>query len=272
MFKVILCSSYQYVTDVMKNTQIPHQINSKQLFAESGAGYFFKGFELIRQKGVRRFVFIPLAINLIIFSVAFSYLFGQVDYYMTWLESIMPQWLTWISYLLWPLAVFTLVVVFSYVFSTAANWLAAPFNGLLSEKIEKLLTGKKIEDAGFSALIKDVPRTLAREWHKLTYYLPRAIGFFLLLWFLPVVGQILWFLFTAWMMAIQYKDYPFDNHKISFDQMKNALQSKKGLSYSFGITVVVFSMIPIVNLIVMPVAICGATALWVDHYKNDLTK
>jgi CysZ protein len=28
-------------------------------------------------------------------------------------------------------------------------------------------------------------------------------------------------------------------------------------------------MIPIVNLIVMPVAICGATALWVEHYKKD---
>jgi CysZ protein len=28
-------------------------------------------------------------------------------------------------------------------------------------------------------------------------------------------------------------------------------------------------MLPLVNLIVMPVAICGATALWVDHYRDD---
>ncbi len=99
--------------------------------------------------------------------------------------------------------------------------------------------------------------------------MPRAAGFFLLYWILPVVGQILWFLFLAWMMAVQYKDYPFDNHKISFTRMRQALKQRQGLSYSFGITTAVFSMIPLVNLVVMPVAICGATALWVDHYRNE---
>ena len=70
-------------------------------------------------------------------------------------------------------------------------------------------------------------------------------------------------------MAIQYKDYPFDNHKIPFSEMKDKLKAKQGLSYSFGFTVAIFSMIPIVNLIVMPVAICGATARWVDHYQKE---
>jgi CysZ protein len=89
------------------------------------------------------------------------------------------------------------------------------------------------------------------------------------MWILPIIGQVIWFLFVAWMMAIQYKDYPFDNHKISFFDMKQALKKQQGLSYSFGITVTIFAMIPIVNLIIMPVAICGATALWVDHYRKD---
>jgi CysZ protein len=71
------------------------------------------------------------------------------------------------------------------------------------------------------------------------------------------------------MMAVQYKDYPFDNHKISFNEMKQDLKANKSLSYSFGFTTAVFSMLPVVNLVVMPVAICGATALWVDHYRDD---
>ena len=237
--------------------------------ANSGAGYFIKGFELIRLKGIKRFVFIPLIVNLLFFSVAFYYLFLELEYYMALLDNMVPQWLDWIGYLLWPLAVFSSLVIFSFIFSTVANWLAAPFNGLLSEKIEEQLTGQRLSDAGLSDIIKDIPRTLGREWCKLKYYLPRAIGFFLIMWFLPVIGQVIWFLFIAWMMAVQYKDYPFDNHKISFAQMKSALQEKKGLSYSFGITVAVFSMIPVINLIVMPVAICGATALWVDNYRHN---
>ena len=51
--------------------------------------------------------------------------------------------------------------------------------------------------------------------------------------------------------------------------MKQALKQRQGLSYSFGVTVALFAMIPIINLVIMPVAICGATALWIDQYRED---
>mgnify|MGYP006086457481 FL=1 len=256
---------------------------SKQINSLSGADYFFKGFELIRRKGVRRFVFIPLAINILLFSIAFYYLLNQIDHLMVWIESTIPNWLSWISYLLWPLAILSVFIIFSFIFTAVANWLGAPFNGLLSEKIEFLLLSDKSrntfnsntqtilpDDSGMKDIIKDIPRTLSREWQKFSYYLPRAVGFFILLVTLPIVGQILWFLFVAWMMAIQYKDYPFDNHKVSFIEMKKVLKRNQKLSYSFGVTVAIFSMIPIINLIVMPVAICGATALWVEKYRDNV--
>ena len=242
----------------------------KQYLAQSGAGYLFKGFELIRLKGIRRFVFIPLIINLLLFSCAFYYMFIELEYYMTTLMAWLPSWLEWLSVVLWPLVVITVLVIFSFLFSTAANWIAAPFNGLLSEKIESILVGERAPNGNMLAIVKDTPRTLSREWKKLAYYIPRFFGFFILLLVLPVIGQIIWFLFIAWMMAIQYKDYPFDNHKIPFDTMKQSLKARQGLSYGFGITVALFAMIPIVNLVIMPVAICGATAIWVDHYRDDL--
>ena len=239
------------------------------MLANSGAGYFIKGFELIRMKGIKRFVFIPLAINLVLFSVAFYYMFLQLQTYMSVIEAWLPDWLSWLSTVIWPVAVLFILVMFSFIFSSVANWLAAPFNGLLSEKMESLLTKEQAPSGSTIDVVKDIPRTLSREWCKFRYYLPRAVGFFLLYWILPVIGQVLWFLFLAWMMAIQYKDYPFDNHKINFDEMRQVLQQRKGLSYSFGVTTALFSMIPIVNLVVMPVAICGATALWVDNYRKD---
>jgi CysZ protein len=36
--------------------------------------------------------------------------------------------------------------------------------------------------------------------------------------------------------------------------------------------VTLFSAIPVVNLFVMPVAICGATAMWVDQYRDEQIK
>ncbi|MCP4987285.1 MAG: sulfate transporter CysZ [Colwellia sp.] len=251
---------------------MPHSLRKAKLSAvdHNGANYFIKGFSLIRQKGVRRFVFIPLAINALLFSVAFYFVYLELNSYMTQIMAWLPRWLDWLSVILWPLAILTVLVIFSFIFSTVANWLAAPFNGLLSEKVEAILHGQSTPKGNMLDIVKDIPRTLSREWQKLSYYLPRAIGFFIILWILPIFGQVIWFLFIAWMMAIQYKDYPFDNHKVPFAQMKEMLKKKQKLSYSFGITVAVFSMIPIVNLVVMPVAICGATALWVDHYKDKL--
>lgn len=240
-----------------------------QPYANSGAGYLIKGFELIRLKGIRRFVFIPLTVNLLLFAFAFYTMFMQLDIYMAKLEQWLPEFLSWLTTVLWPIAVLFILITFSFVFSSVANWIAAPFNGLLSEKVEALLTNTQPPKGSATDIVKDVPRTLSREWCKFRYYLPRAVGFFLLSWFLPLIGQVIWFFFVAWMMAVQYKDYPFDNHKINFDEMKDELKKRKGLSYSFGITTALFSMVPIVNLVIMPVAICGATALWVDHYRAN---
>ncbi|KPZ70520.1 MULTISPECIES: sulfate transporter CysZ [Shewanella] len=238
---------------------------------KSGVNYFIDGFKLIKQPGLRTFVFIPLMVNLVLFSTAIYFAVGKLDELFGWMNSQIPEYLTWLNFFLWPLAIVSLLVVMSFVFSSVMNWIAAPFNGLLAEKVEMHLTGKPLNSGTTVDLIKDLPRILGREWIKLKYYLPRAL-LFLVLFIVPVVGQtaapILWFLFSAWMMAIQYCDFPFDNHKVPFNDMKFALAQTKGTSYSFGAAVTLFSMIPIVNFIVMPVAICGATAMWVDKYRE----
>ncbi len=241
----------------------------------SGAHYLMRGFSLIREKGLRRFVFIPLLVNLVLFIAAFSWLMYQIKDMVTWVLHYLPHWLDWLEYLIWPLGIIAILVVFSYIFSAIANWIAAPFNGLLAERVELKLTGEALPDAGMVDIFKDMPRLFGREWAKLKYYLPRAIGF-LILFLIPVIGQtlgaVLWFFFTAWMMAIQYLDYPFDNHKIPFEDMKLALKYQRGPSFSFGILATLLSMVPILNLIVMPVAVCGATAMWVERFRPHLLK
>lgn len=81
-------------------------------------------------------------------------------------------------------------------FSTLANWIAAPFNGLLAEQLEARLTGATPPDTGILGIMKDVPRIMKREWQKLAWYLPRAIVL-LVLYFIHGIGQtiapVLWF-------------------------------------------------------------------------------
>lgn len=236
----------------------------------SGVWYFSQGWKLITLPGIRRFVIMPLLVNILLMGAAFLWLFFQLDSWIPQLMSHVPDWLQWLSYLLWPLVVISVVLVFGYFFSTLANWIAAPFNGLLAEQLEARLTGATPPDAGIAAIMKDIPRIMKRELQKLAWYLPRALVL-LLLYFIPGIGQtvapVLWFLFSAWMLAIQYCDYPFDNHKVPFKTMREALRQQKVTNMQFGALTSLFTLIPFFNLVIMPVAVCGATAMWVDCYR-----
>ncbi|WP_028865329.1 sulfate transporter CysZ [Psychromonas aquimarina] len=239
----------------------------------SGIGYLLKGMKLLSHPKLRLFVLIPLLINILIFAGAFWFLFTSV---MDWIDgyiAALPDFLSWLSYLFWPILVISILFAFSFIFSTAANIIAAPFNGLLAEKTENLLTNERLNDDGFTDLLKDLPRIFKREMQKLGYFLPRMLLCFAL-YFIPVFGQtvapFIWFIFAGWMMAVQYADFPFDNHKIPFKTMKSALSRRLGKNLTFGMLVSFFTTIPVVNFVIMPVAVCGATAFWVDVYKQEL--
>lgn len=179
----------------------------------SGIHYFAEGWRLISRPGIKRYVVLPLLVNVLLMGSAFWWLFSRLGDWIPAMMSHVPDWLQWLSYLLWPLAVISVLLVFSYLFSTITNLIAAPFCGLLAEQLEGSLTGKPLPDTGLLGIAKDLPRIMAREWRKLMYYLPRAL-LLLALYFVPGIGQtvapVLWFLFSAWMLAIQYCDYPFD--------------------------------------------------------------
>lgn len=251
-----------------KSILSPTQQNSAT--ANNGIHYFFAGWKLIRLPGIRHYVVIPLLVNIAMMGLAFYWLLNQLDKWIPSLMHYVPNWLQWLNYVLWPLAVISIILVFSYFFSTLANLIAAPFNGLLAEQLENRLCGNTLPNSSFIGIIKDIPRIIARELKKLGYYLPRAIVL-LLLYFIPGFGQtiipVIWFFFSAWMMSLQYCDYPFDNHKISFTTMRDTLRRDKINNLQFGAIISLFTMIPILNLLVMPIAVCGATAMWVERYR-----
>ncbi|MBP8174157.1 MAG: sulfate transporter CysZ [Aeromonadaceae bacterium] len=243
----------------------------EQQINKNSIQYLLDGWHLIRQPGLRLFVILPLLTNLLLFSGGVYYLFSSLDAMTQSILSKLPEWLAWLSYLIWPLAIISAMLVFFFLFGILANLIAAPFNGLLAEQVEARLTGQPAPDSSVASLLKDIPRIFAREWQKLKYYLPRALLCLLLFW-IPVIGQtlapIIWFALSAWMAVIQYCDYPFDNHKIPFNQMKQSLGQHKWHNMGFGALITCCTMIPVVNFFIMPIAVCGATALWVDRYRE----
>ena len=144
------------------------------MLAPNGARYFLLGFKLIQTKGIKRYVIIPFIFNLILFAGAFGYLITQINPYIDLITASLPSWLSWlesaIAFFVWPFAVLSMLLLSAFLFSTLANWIAAPFNGLLAAKIEQHLTQRSPSDEGVSSLLKDIPRLFGREFTKLQYY------------------------------------------------------------------------------------------------------
>lgn len=235
-----------------------------------GLGYLGQGLKLIRQPVLRRFVVIPLVLNVLVFIALFAGLYQGFNLLIPMVMGWLPDW-AWlqpIEWLFWLLYGGVLILLMAYGFVILANLIGAPFYGYLAELTEKHLTGQVIDtDDSWRQILADVPRSLWRELHKIAYYVPRAL-LLLIISLIPVVnlvGAVLWFVFNSWMMALQYVDYPSDNHRESFAELKRFLQSSRLSAYGFGIPVALGAMIPLVNLIVVPAAVCGATAYYVQE-------
>ena len=236
----------------------------------SGAGYLLQGLRLMIRPGLRRFVAIPLAINITVFLLLIWFAAGQFGVLMDSITPELPDWLAWLEWLLWAVFAVAAVVLVFFTFSIIANFIAAPFNGLLAEAVERHLTGRGAP-AGGSVLkmLKQIPADLLDELKKLGYYILWAIPL-LILFLVPVINLIapvLWALFSAWMLAIEYSDYPLGNHGVRSAQLRQTLRERRWLSLGFGGATLVGTMIPVVNFVVMPAAVAGATAMWVGEKR-----
>ena len=155
-----------------------------------------------------------------------------------------------------------LLIVF-YSFTVIANLIAAPFNSLLSARIEAMLTGKKPEDINTDDFIKLTGRTVKSEIQKILYAIKWVIPL-LIITIIPVINLVapfLWILFAAWFFALQYNDYPLANRGHFFDEVKTYSRKNRMRSLGLGTAVFLLTSIPGVNFFAMPVAVAGATKL-----------
>lgn len=227
-----------------------------------------RALRLLRQPGIRRYVILPLLINLVIFGGLIWYGYSRFDPLVEWMMSYVPGFLDFLEWLIWLFfSVLAAVTVF-FTFTPVANIIAAPFNALMSEKIELHLTGSAASsNVGFARMAIDAIRS---QLGKLFYIALWGLGL-LLVTLIPVINfiaPVLWFIFGAWLLSLEYFDYPMGNHDLLFDEEKRRLAARRGIALGFGGSMMVMTSIPVINFIAMPVGVAAATLLWVEQLQN----
>ncbi len=235
-----------------------------------GAKYALAGFGLMTQKGVRRYVAIPLIVNTLTFAAVIWYTYSRANEGIEQLITWLPSWLEWLSWLVWLLFAVLIMILVFYTFTLIANLIGAPFNGLLAEKLEKKLTGSSPPSSGrvLETLVA-IKNALVSEVVKFAYLLSRVIPLFILS-FVPginVFAPLLWLSFGTWMLALEYMDYPMGNHGIIFAEQRRQLKQHRALLLGFGSIIMLMTIVPVLNFLAMPVAVAGATKLWVEELR-----
>jgi CysZ protein len=242
----------------------------------TGVRYLFQGLLLLTKPGIRTYAIIPLLINIVLFGLGLWYGLSQFQLFLDWAAGFLPSWLQWIEWLLIPLFLLTMGVAVFFTFSMVANVVAAPFNSILSERVELYLRGKEADVAsgGMKEVFLRLIPLIWNEINKVAYNILWTIPF-LLLFLIPVVNlaaPFLWLLFSAWILAIQYADIPMGNHDISGKEVRKQLREKRAMSLGFGGVTLLMTSIPLFNFLVMPTAVAGATAMWVESLSPDSVK
>ncbi len=210
---------------------------------------------MLREPSLRTLVAVPLVINFALYGGA---LWVAVHYFVLFMQSVLPQWLGFLQWILWPLfgLVFLFVVAFS--FTLVANVLGAPFYSVLAER---LIAGAGLEAAQPAGIVRSAARGMGVELRRVAAYLLRAIPF-LLLFLVPGVNLLapfLWLAFSAWSLAQDYFAYPFDALGLSYEEQRRVLRELGTERFVFGALIQLGLAIPLVNVLVSPAAVAGAT-------------
>lgn len=232
-----------------------------------GARCALTGLSLLAHPRLRAFVLLPLTINVLLFGGGLWWGGGALSGWLDAQIAKLPDWLHWLHWLLVPLLIVAAALVTFYGFSIVANLLAAPFNGQLAERAEDLFD-PGAPRAG-RPLWQEVTVAFASALRMTLYFLLRAIPF-LILFFVPVVNvaaPFLWAAFGAWMLALQYLDYPLGNHGIDFREQRLAHRADRARTFGFGCAVLLLTLVPVLNFIAMPAAVIGAAALVVERRR-----
>ena len=216
---------------------------------------------------------IPFVINTLLFSFFIWVIASNLS---EWLDKLLPARETWyfivLFYILMALLVVALVLVVIFAFTIVGNIILGPFNDLISEKVEFLYTGQGHDEPfRLKALLADPARSIKGQIGKLIFYLA-VLAALLALNLIPLIGQllsgILIMLHTLFFLGWEYVDYSMERRKFSL-RLKLKTGFKNFSSFiGLGAGVSLMLLIPLANLLAIPLCAVGGTLLFCDLKKK----
>jgi CysZ protein len=224
----------------------------------------FRGLRRMFQPGLRGLVFWPLLINVVLVGgLATAALLGFDGLLAAWL----PQGWGWLQWLLWPLFAAALLLIVALTAVWIAALVASPFAGPLAYRAALLLGRRPAAPA--RSLAAETAHSLATAGRKIAYYALLLVPV-LILSLIPglnLLAPFAWFLFGSWVLAVEFLEAPLANDGQDFRAVRRTLARHRLTALAFGAGTMLLTLIPVLNLLVVPAAVVGATEVWGQEFS-----
>jgi CysZ protein len=154
--------------------------------------------------------------------------------------------------------------------------IAAPWNDALSAAVERIVVGRTFVTALASHPLRDAARSIAFAGVLLAGYLGCFAVLLAVGWLVPVVGPMLHatlgFFVTALFLALENADLAAARHGLSIRERIDHVRRHLGSALGLGTAIWALMLVPVVNLMLMPAAVAGATLWFIDTRGPSRTR
>lgn len=249
-------------------------VQAKRSFVVNFSRGFFAPFRSVRilrnKPRLIQYILVPFLINVLVFSGAVYLGLGFFD---NTVVGYIPQGDAWywsvLYWLLWGIAVLLTAVLVFFSFTVVGNLLASPFNDLLSERTEEVLSGRfNDEPFAIRRFLNDALKTILMEAKKMWIFVVIMV-LILPLNLVPGVGNSLYTLLaiglTLFFLCFEYLGFVMVRKRQFFREQKSYIFSRKFLMLGFSCGVMALLAIPFAQLLCIPLAVIGITRLWCEE-------
>lgn len=224
-----------------------------------GVGAYSKAFRFIMHNKLSWFFIFPVLLNILLFAFGYSWITGMAYSLETLLDGYLDTFVNeYINneYLRMTLA-FLLNVIFRISFFIAFMFFSgyiivaimSPVFSLLSEKTERILSGKEYPFDLFQ-FIKDVIRGVLLAIRNAFLQILAAI----LLFFLssvPLLGLVtpfLMFFISSYFYGFSFIDYAIERRRLNIKESASYMRTNKGLVIGNGLVFALLLLIPVLGV------------------------
>jgi CysZ protein len=243
----------------------------------SGAHYPLRaGLFIISHPSLWPYCIIPLIINIALVvglviwmdrytETWFAHHLADTGWFMHALRTV-AKWLSVLAVIVGALVAFVIV----------GSMASLPFNDLLSERTDKIVTGwRDTKSIGWGKKAWQLFTTVVQEGKRLSIYGILAALLFILSFIPPLTpfttaAQLF---LAAMFFAVDYLSYPLERRGVYLARDKKAFaHSHFGASLGFGATMTLIALVPFVNFLFLPLGVVGGTLLFADLAKQRNVK